>query len=645
MATLKILRCRECQRPLPEGKLECPKCHTVHKIQEEATINPLRLNKEMANDYIDFFKNQTESNPKDTNALFGMGLVYMGLKNYELAQRNFQMAVDLSPLEPDVYYYFALSLFEGHNPKHIEPKVSDRIEEWLHTASNRQEKRKYLVLLMVLRQCAFVSNGLQFKGESPLELMEKIRKIMPEQDDVAEIREHVKITDPQANEWLNEIQSGEMKKEDESVRESRYYSGQYTYKGPWPTNRQKNDADFSFPDDPGKSISRLADEQVRRDFFDYMYEPDKPVRLIKPGYPIGHLIKHLILAPIGMVIMLIIISIAELGLKEIKNEPVKPVRQEYNEWAKRQKQKPNATQRKDKMAELRNDSIERAREDSTFFADVRIFYYQIENAEGEKENLYFKEPTEEQMKNVVGYGGYEKSWKSILAVFLFLFPLIYGLLSVIIRFSRVSRERRSISNENERRRRNYEHAMHMFNEGRPSICDYVGFCKHYLTKESPFLEQTGDPVSKALRDNHIDELDMKGKILFLNYFDDKDDNNNPTDAPHHVLSRIYYVIAIPQTDKLTLLYNYWDTVSNEITSCDAENIYYKKILGVSKRTDGILIEKEGGTITSIAFPPRGEVSICTYQNDFPEYITFSNTRTSDPQVFLDALNALVASYR
>ena len=143
--------------------MTCPKCKHVNKLQQ-SEVNPLRLPKDVTEDYIRHFKEQTHANPKDTNALFGMGLVYMGLKNYELAQKNLEEAVKLSPLEPDIYYYFALSLFEGHNPKHINPNTADRIEEWLHTASNRQEKRKYLVLLMVLRQCHYVDNGLQVKG-------------------------------------------------------------------------------------------------------------------------------------------------------------------------------------------------------------------------------------------------------------------------------------------------------------------------------------------------------------------------------------------------------------------------------------------------------------------------------------------------
>lgn len=114
---------------MPAGTTTCPKCHAVNLVHSE--VNPLHLPSNLTNDYIEYFKQQTDANPKDTNALFGMGLVYMGLKNYELAQRNFKLAVDQSPLEPDIYYYFALSLFEGHNPMHLNNKVTSRIEEWL----------------------------------------------------------------------------------------------------------------------------------------------------------------------------------------------------------------------------------------------------------------------------------------------------------------------------------------------------------------------------------------------------------------------------------------------------------------------------------------------------------------------------------
>lgn len=642
MAQLKVNKCKTCFFPLPDGVLECPKCHTVHKLADDAPVNPLLLPPDVTNDYVNYFKHKTEENPKDTNALFGMGLVYMGLKNYELAQRNFKKAVDLMPLEPDVYYYFALSLFEGHNPKHLQPQVSERIEEWLHTASNRQEKRKYLILLMVLRQCAFVANGLQFKGESPIELMEKIRKIMPEQDDVREIRDHVKITDRQTLEWLDELQSGKRKQENDSDRVMRYGSTQYDYNGLYPINRKNDDTQLTYPDDGERIGTWLLDEGTRQEFFDNLYEPDAPVKLEKPSWPIGFLLKRLIFIPLGIIIMLIIVGTAEFGFKDYEPKLVSDVQQEYKELYG--KKNISAAQKKKHLNEIRKDSIARAEEDSIFNAEYFVFAWETKDEEGEEKHSFFVKP-DVAPGDIETESGFERSWRGLVAILLILLPLIIGLIRLFVQFGKVGAQRKQISDENEARQNAYDHAMYMFNEGRPSIEDYILFCKHYLSKESPILPFTGDPVEKALHDNHIDELDMKGKILFLNYFDDKDDYGNDSQMPHDVLSRIYYVIAIPQIDKLTLLYNYWDTVSNEITSCDAENIYYKNILGVTKKSEGILIEKVGGTTTSIVFPPNNEPSLFAYQSEYPEYFDYSNTRTSDPQVFLDALNALVAAYK
>ena len=73
MAILKILRCKNCTAPLPAGTTTCPKCHAVNLVHSE--VNPLHLPSNLTNDYIEYFKQQTDANPKDTNALFGMGLV------------------------------------------------------------------------------------------------------------------------------------------------------------------------------------------------------------------------------------------------------------------------------------------------------------------------------------------------------------------------------------------------------------------------------------------------------------------------------------------------------------------------------------------------------------------------------------------
>ncbi len=643
MAQLKVLHCKTCTAPLPEGVLKCPKCGTVNKLATPEAVNPLKFTKDMAAEYIQYFQEATKKNPKDTNSLFGMGLVYLGLKNYELAQRNFKEAVDLSPLEPDTYYYYALSLFEGKNPAHIEPGKANKIEEWLHTASNYQPKRKYLTLLLVLRQCAFVGRGLQVKGEQPLELMESIRKMMPEADDVAEIRQHVQITDAQTNKWLDEIQSGVKKAESKADRERRYSQQTYSYVGRIPIGRDKDDEVLTYPDDPGRSIQRLENEGEREMFFDFMYQPDEPVIIGLPHYPWGKLLKHLILMPLGVFIMLIIMVSTNFGMMERElDKETRTVQQEYNE--RFGKRKLSAAEKKQKIAEIKAKRAEEARLDSIFNADYYIYARTYKTADDETKNYWFGADSTDPTEKAVLVTGIDKSWKGLVAIGLVLLPLIIGILRILVNFGRVSYERHQITEENTARQMDYNAAMFNFQD-RPSIADYVLFCRNYLSKDSNLLSHTGDPVTKALQDNRIDELDMAGKILFVNYFDDEDEDGNYSEEPHDILSRVYYVVAIPQRDKLTLLHNYWDTTSNQITSCDAENIFYRQITGVQKKGNEIHIEKVGGERSVIVLPPENQPSLFSYQSEFHEVISYSNTRTSDPQEFIDALSALAAAYK
>jgi hypothetical protein len=64
---------------------------------------------------------------------------------------------------------------------------------------------------------------------------------------------------------------------------------------------------------------------------------------------------------------------------------------------------------------------------------------------------------------------------------------------------------------------------------------------------------------------------------------------------------------------------------------------------VNKEGDAISIKIQGESEpVYIALPNNGDPSVFSYQNEFNEMYSYSNTRTSDPQLFIDALNRLVA---
>jgi hypothetical protein len=569
----------------------------------QSEVNPLQLPSNLTNDYIEFFKQQTEANPKDTNALFGMGLVYMGLKNYELAQRNFKLAVDQSPLDADVYYYFALSLFEGHNPMHLKNTITTRIEEWLHTATNRQAKRKYLILQMILRQGAFIANGLQVKGEQPVELFERICSMVPEVDEIKELEEHIQITDRQTLEWLEQIKNGKQKpaQTDGEDQGDMLGVGMKTFRAV-DTVSDRDEYQYFSKGIPEYDISALESTSTREEFFDYQYPPCEPELEKKPFYPIWRMIKVAIGYFFLWIVALVVVDVVPVGLNHIKIEKV------------------------DKQAQ----------------ADVQAFFEKhvviaCEPAEeGQNESLgWYREPAED-LNTVLKYEGIERSWMGLAGVGLLFLPILMFVIHWLVIIGTTGKKRSAVVQRNKDKQFNYNMAMSMY-QIRPTKYEYMEFCRHYLSPQSPCLSTSYDPVSLALKENNIDEKDMRGKILFVNYFEDEDMDGDPTTSPLITLRHIYYVIAIPQRDKLVLLKNRWDTMTDTMESCDSESVFYRNILSLNVSGDEIEIDLVGGTSTGIVLPSTKE-SIFSYQDSDPSNtMTYSATRTSDPHVFVKAL--------
>lgn len=90
MAQLKIQRCKVCTSPLPVGIAKCPKCGAEHQFVPEV-VNPLLFSASQAENLRTAFETDPKSNPRDVNSLFGKGLVYLSLQNYELASLNIKL--------------------------------------------------------------------------------------------------------------------------------------------------------------------------------------------------------------------------------------------------------------------------------------------------------------------------------------------------------------------------------------------------------------------------------------------------------------------------------------------------------------------------------------------------------------------------
>ncbi len=648
MAKLETLKCSNCGGPIGLDQLDkCPYCGGQNFIKSE--VDPLRIDGTRMSEYINFFKKKSDDNPKDTNALFAMGLFYLRLQNYELAQRNFKQAVDLSPMEPDMYYYYALSLIAGRSPKNIEHDEARRIEEWIETAIKMQRKRKYLALMAFVAQGAFVSNGLQSK-EQPAELVKEACSIAPEGGELEEIEEHVRLTDPKNQLFFSKLRGGS------TIDDSGLYRKKYNMRayvcplcGKQGVLSRNDDGSYScsncnnlfskppygrldacvcyFPSsrdyglhEKEDKITALASVAERRNFFENLWEPNEPEVLSLPRWPIGKLVK-------GLITMLVLTFIFSwiagcsgriFNAYEIADHGVGKTRKERQAIQEAQQ----------------NDSL-------VLTTDLILIYgYKTIDAEGKRSDLVWGRP-DETVQRPFEIKYVERSKETLFWFLLMLSPLLVFLICQTVYFAKCSNSRKRTKRRNAANRQAYEDALDRF-YNRPTVNDYVNFCARFLGKKG--FDGIGDPVTKTLQDLNIDERDVAGKIYLLNFFRCIDNDDNLILDPEQVLNAIYYTIVIPQRDKVTFVEKRWNTLTNDLDGYDKETVFYKNISGIKEQSDWIRFKFVGGTERKIASQWRANV--LHYQSESPQDIySYSITRTGDQQEFLQAIEKLVAAYQ
>ena len=636
MAQLTINQCQNCGKILAPGVTECGKCHTKHAIQP-TVVNPLRFTAAQAADYRAQFQEQVAACPKDSNAQFAMGLTYLGLRNYELADEYLIKAVQLTPSNPDVYYYTALSLFHHRSVMNLSKAEMDRIEEWLNTAVQIQPKRKYLILQMILRQ-GMSSMGVNVDTDkmSPAELMDQARRTAQEEDEMVEIEQHVLITDEKTQILLSKLTNQHEETDDQdgspTIEEAiaKYH-------------------DFCFmprsDDHQYSKFATLENEEVRVGFFNHMFCPEKPIYLSKPGYlqPLWRTIWKGLIALVAWVIMTIVVE--NFNLINTEGSRVETVQERI---ADLNANKMTEQQIKDAKAKAQADFEEETELD----AQMRKLFYFYKDEEG-KAHYCSPPKSEEQLAALpqdAMYCGIHKGWKGWLGVGLFfLMPLIW-IIATIGRFASRAAERRNISRTNADRKARYEEDLNRHWD-RPTIADFKVFCALFAGPNNVSCIEKGDFVQEALRQAHISERDVQngnGKIFFSCYFMDTDDNGNDTDNPAITLRDVVVRVCIAMRDRIVYMHGVWDTISDQMPIFDQECLLYNQIANfrnVASYSTLEVISPENRAFAKIIYAYGDFPSLFQYQNLEPrDNITYSNTRTSDFNEFYNSLIKMHTAY-
>ena len=601
MAKLEVIQCASCGSPLSPGALDCEYCGAKNVIKSKQ--NPLNISSDMAKKYIAFYGNKAKENPKDTNALYSMGLLYISLKNYELAQRNFKDAIDQSPLDADVYYYYALSLVAGKSIRAMNGNDVSRVEEYLGTALGMETKCKYLVLLAAVKEEYYTANHMVISGKGPRQLFEEATDYSP--DDLEEITDNCTFRSD-STQYNIDLLTGKETEDDDDDDDD---------------DGDGDDSDLISEEEHDEAMA-LTEEQ-RKNYFEYRFEPVKPgwgdnkpedVRYRNVPKFIGFVIARALAFAGCFFIFLIMLTFGTCtgwGVKE--KTTINSVDARLDAHVKTMAKKFDHTytdlELEKKRAEFKEDSIKKDRQfekdKEVSEADLnRIFSY-IDNDDGTTQHFYIK-----------------KTFWGLFWILLIFSPLIWWFFATVRGLIGEINERKSAIKYNIALDDYYLKAMECYRT-KPTDRQMENSAKILL----PSL------VWYEMQNHKKSEEDLKGITLFLNSnfkYDDQGENYEG--------SAVEYTIALLDEDCVTVIRGDWSVYEDEPDAGEFEQVSYGDIGSVRLTSD----ELSFGDIT-IEIPDE---QIFEYQddNDNDEY-TFSSTRTSDVQTFAVSLRKLVQEYK
>lgn len=603
MAQLEILQCSACGSPLAPGSLVCEYCGNKNIIQSKR--NPLKIDSTMAQKYISFYSQKTKDNPKDSNALYAMGLLYLNLKNYELAQRNFKDAIDQSPLDADVYYYYALSLIAGKSIRSLNAQEIGRIEEYLNTAIQMETKCKYIVLLAVLKEEYYIENHLVCKGDSPRTLFEQAKDYTP--NELEEITEHCALRGQRAKYNIDLLLGVETEDDDNDSEDEAEDNDAYA----------NQDDDQELTEEQIEAAYNLTEDQ-RKQYFDYFFEPEEPGHSSempdensfqsKPSYVSLFVTRSIRLALSLFVtfVLLVICLMAGWGFENsVKPQQEQTIAQKMETEVASSQKKITKKEYADLLAKFQSDSLKTARTDSFLTANYHKLYTRTDSKDQTVERIYFK-------KSIGGF----------IWLFIVLFPLLSWIIVTIKKVNQATIERKRVNDHNQMLRDNFDHATVMHST-KPSHIEIQLYIQNFLSTV----------VETELSFNKKDVEDLKGKTLFINnYFEYEEDEENYEE------SAIEYKVVILENDCVTVISSNWRVYEDISDTGTIESISYADISNVLLTEDELSFGK-----IAIEIPDE---QVFEYQNDdSDDDITFSNNCTSDVREFVIAFRKLHIAYK
>lgn len=191
---MKVESCPQCGAPATVSARTCAYCKAEFFVTSLAYLG--RFERDGINKYINHYKELVKAAPDDPEGHLALGLCYLQLKLYDLANKILAQAIEVAPDLADPYYYYGLTLIKGRRPKTLSLNEVRKIEEYLNTAMQLDPTRaKFNYLAAILKYDYYALNGIRHQPPSWEALLVEARSKEHEPDETERLLESVLLRD------------------------------------------------------------------------------------------------------------------------------------------------------------------------------------------------------------------------------------------------------------------------------------------------------------------------------------------------------------------------------------------------------------------------------------------------------------------
>ncbi len=191
---MEVSECPQCGAAATPSDRRCGYCKAEFFITSLAYLGS--FDSGGVGKYLKHYKELTRQDPDNTEGLLGLGLCYLQMGTYPLAQKCFEQIIDSAPDISQAYYYYSLSIIKGRRLMILSLGDVRSLETYLNTAVQLDGKAPlYKLLLAMLKRDYYETNGMMVMPPDAEELLIDIAGQQIDKNEVERLLDCAKVAD------------------------------------------------------------------------------------------------------------------------------------------------------------------------------------------------------------------------------------------------------------------------------------------------------------------------------------------------------------------------------------------------------------------------------------------------------------------